>query len=264
MINVPGNSASFPTNVRCPATGDAPTQTNLGSQGSDLADRTAWLKANAYKTVVNEYTSGTGATYTVPTGTVRLEYTVVAAGQAGSNGAAGAGGNGGQAGEIVEGEIIGTIPASLLYTVAPAASGSAAAGGHSFIRDSGNTITVAFAAGGASTPTGAPSDITFLGSGMPVGANGGAGGTALAGAGGATSRRGAGGGGGGTNVGGAGGRGYGAGGGGGRQASGSNSGGGGGGGGYGTGAIANGATGTSNGANSAGGLVRFVATVMGI
>jgi hypothetical protein len=45
MTNEPGDSSTYPANVRLPANGDAPTPENLGSQGHDLADRTEWLRA---------------------------------------------------------------------------------------------------------------------------------------------------------------------------------------------------------------------------
>lgn len=263
MINVPGSDASFPANVRLPATGDAPTPTVLGAQGQDLADRTAWLKANTPTVQVTRYTSGSGV-YLVPDGCIHLRWVVVGGGRGGSNGGAAQGGNGGQAGEIVEGEYVdGTIPATFFYQVG-AAGASNAAGGHSYIVE--NTITIAFAAGGGSTPTGAPSEISFQGS-MPAGAAGGLGGSGAVGAQGTTSRY-ASGGAGGSNLSGGqcgtGGYGYGAGGGGGRHASSTASGGGGGAGGYGRQQLAGTEAHSSSGRTGAPGLVMFIATVPGI
>lgn len=40
-----GSSASYPANVNLPANGDQPNAANLGTQGENLADRTAWLRA---------------------------------------------------------------------------------------------------------------------------------------------------------------------------------------------------------------------------
>lgn len=260
MINIAGSAAIYPSNVRLPAAGDQPNATVLGAQGQDLADRTAYLKANGYRVVVTEYTTPGSHTYVTPTGAVALDVVCVGPGDRGAAGGAGIGGGGGRAGMITHATWVGNLAAAYDVTVG---NNTTSPTTPSYIRTGGQTRLVA--PGGAGATLNLPADIRFDGA-LHNGAAGGAGGAALAGELGYTSLFAPGGLGGAVNSPGSGGAGYGAGGGGGRQASGSTAGGGGGGGGFlgtsGSPVAANGST--SNGGLGASGYVRFIAYVAGL
>lgn len=128
-------------------------------------------------------TTGTAATYTVPTGVKAIHVRLQGAG-GGGGGCAGGGagtsalGGGGAAGDVVE-KLIAAPSASYTYTVGAAGAGGAvganngSAGGDTTFTDGGSTSMTAAGGGGGSGHTGAGGNTGAAGGAAPTGSTGG-------------------------------------------------------------------------------------------